>query len=512
MDLEQENFFRQTMTQALLDMEPDKKDATPTKPATPKPIKKRKSRQGQGRYDSPGNSSPAGSANQSFDVPSPSPVTPTIKRVKTSAATAATEGQPQYLASPQQALQHVSFQPQLSGLNQQAQYQQAGNSQQVSPKQAIAPQANMERPAQQTERGDSRQMPAQQVSDPQPQVPVSNQQARNQHIGESILFLREQIIDSAFILYQHQPNHSPVIKLVSLSGIELISAPLTMPNTNSISSPAPRTRNEPIDLTSDPDHGMEHPTTSYRSRSGSFYAQPQPNLDQQNQPYPTEQASTEVSYLQLSLVVDGNVRLESCHAYTRVGENDIGVLGRCMRDLHARVARQLWLKLGVEQAVRSGIREVGGGNINANGNSNGWTSGVSLSGRRGNVGGGFQEFGAQSGGNVNSTGNANGWAGGVSMSGRARNVGRGGVGEFGAHGGDMGTGVGGVGNMSGGDFRGGNGFAGGANFGAAANANANAGSCEFDFAPYVGGFDGSGGLNEMQWLIRDEQPGEVLRW
>lgn len=156
--------------------------------------------------------------------------------------------------------------------------------------------------------------------------------------------------------------------------------------------------------------------------------------------------------------------MESCHAYVELGENEMSVWGRCLRDLHAKVARQLWIKSGVVRAIRSGMKQFGGG---GNANGNGWPRGGIQGGGCGHVGGGIQADGMMRGSNV------------------------------------------GGGNMSGSTMGGG-----GATF--AAKGNVGAETFDLGLTPFVEDFDGFSevtmGAGGMQWLARDEQEGEILRW
>jgi hypothetical protein len=57
----------------------------------------------------------------------------------------------------------------------------------------------------------------------------------------------------------------------------------------------------------------------------------------------------------MALYVDGACRAESCISFPKTGENEVVVLGRCLKDLHAKVSRQLWIRQGVVRAVRLGF-------------------------------------------------------------------------------------------------------------------------------------------------------------
>lgn len=171
--------------------------------------------------------------------------------------------------------------------------------------------------------------------------------------------------------------------------------------------------------------------------------------------------------------------MESCHAYVELGENEMSVWGRCLRDLHAKVARQLWIKSGVVRAIRSGMKQFGGG---GNANENGWPKGGIQGGGGGHVGGGIQAGGMMRGGNM----------GGGNMSGSNMS--------------DS--------NMSGSNMSGSNMGGGGATF--AATGNVGAETFDLGLTPFVEDFDGFGGVTMgaggMQWLAKDEQEGEILRW
>jgi hypothetical protein len=147
-------------------------------------------------------------------------------------------------------------------------------------------------------------------------------------------------IDTAFILYQ-QPLHTPLIKLVSLSGLYIPSQ-----NTNSSLNSGNSNQDDLIDLS-----GETHPIPVLRSESGSFYPQNASPI-----------SSTDVSFYQLALYVDGDCRIESCVSFPQPAEDEMVVLESCLRDLHANVSRQLWIRQGVVKAVRNGLQGMLGGN------------------------------------------------------------------------------------------------------------------------------------------------------
>ncbi|KAE9992224.1 hypothetical protein EG327_009722 [Venturia inaequalis] len=641
MDFKQEDFFLRIMTQALLDMDPDKMDpnqmvpdimntthTTPTTPSTP--TNKRKIRQGHGRYDSPGVSSPAESTNTSSNLNSPASATPKVKRARKLATGSSTENQlKQMFSSPQVADQQVSaqpqyldvnqsaqdqqagypqqsplrqasaFQPQLTRVDQQDQYQQAGYLQQSPLRQASAPpsqvlgvnqqienwqrnifeQVSIPQPqylgagqqaqpqqvgnlqqspfhrtsasqspfsgvnqqAQPQQVGTLQQSPFQRTSAsqspfsganqqaysppirhpqqlrskeaPAPQFPTVNrqsqqqqmenlqsvlphqilisqpqnfgenqraqhyrqmenlqhqqmpskssqsrvpgvtvqvqprrfehQQAQEQHVqhqqvqdshqqiqhqaaqtlnqagGDSNLFLRQQIIgiDTAAVTYQ-EAHREPVVKLVSLSGIDVL--------------PIPSTRTDPIDLT---------------MSNGKQYRQGSSHL------HPDQAFTREVPFFQIVLFVDGKAKLESCRSYHGPADNEVSGSFKCLRDMHERVSRSLWLKLGVEKAVGSGLQH------------------MQQQQQQQEFGGGFKGNGDMGGGQFDG-------------------------------------GFEGVGDMNGGGVLGGEAAFGG-------EGDAGVGAIERDFSSYCDDLARSAGLTtesyETGWFVRDEKPGEIAR-
>jgi hypothetical protein len=131
-----------------------------------------------------------------------------------------------------------------------------------------------------------------------------------------------------------------LIKLVTLSGISVQS------------TTSPSNLEDPINLT-----GETQPIPVYRSGSGDY--RPIPTAQDLNSP--KSSPPTEANFYQLALYVDNVCRVESCLAFPQGGENEIVVLGRCLRDLHAKVARQLWIRQGVVRAVQNGFRSGGVG-------------------------------------------------------------------------------------------------------------------------------------------------------
>ncbi|TID24880.1 hypothetical protein E6O75_ATG04085 [Venturia nashicola] len=248
--------------------------------------------------------------------------------------------------------QFYTSQPQIFGEHQQAQqHRKEGNMQQQTPHNSIptpTPVSGMTQQFQHLQVRDQH-VQYQQVKQSNQQVQHQTVQNLNQSGGESNLFLHQQIIDTAYTTYQlERLNHKPVVKLVSLSGTDVLPFPVTSADYMGSTQ-------------SDGEHALDHTKPAFASGSGSgsgyTQRQNQPQNLKQKRPshFDPDQAFTrEVPFLQLVLFVDGEIKVESRRAHHGPADNEMSLAYRCLRNIHNSVSNTLWIKLQMMKATENG--------------------------------------------------------------------------------------------------------------------------------------------------------------